>query len=271
MKYLTLLVLCISSVTIDNYSLQVSNDQKSIWHELITPDLASSKSFYSNLFGWTYVDTNSKGFKYTIIYNQNKVIGGMTEIKSAQNSTWISAMPLSNEELNKRIKSVMSNGAKVVLPPVKIPGKGKQVVFEGNMGEEFCLMSTNSFSELQDTSKIDGNWIGIELWSDDPVKSSDFYQNAFDVNTVKSEYDNKPYWSFILNETTVAGMLKNPITNQSSQWVPYIRFTAINSLVSKVKELKGYTLLAPNQKIRDGKVAIFQDPSGAIFAVQHFN
>ena len=78
-----------------------------IWHDLITPDLEASKSFYQALFAWTYVEKNIKGFKYTLIYSGNKVLGGMIEVPNIQSSTWISSLPLEAAELNKRIK--MSN------------------------------------------------------------------------------------------------------------------------------------------------------------------
>ncbi len=273
MKHLILTLFCLVAsmqLSANNEQTVFNNTEQThnLWHDLITPDLEASKSFYGGLFGWTFSDTNFKGLRYSTIYNAGKVIGGMIEVKTAKNSTWISALPLDNSSLNARIKTVMASGAKAVLPPIKLPGRGKQVVFEGPLGEEFSLISENDFTAQLDGSLKSGNWIGMELWADDPVAASKFYDSAFSVSTTKSTYDNKPYWTFKANNTIVAGMLQNPVTNQGSQWVPYIQQNDINAMLPKLKKSGANILMNPNKNIRSGKIGIFQDPQGAIFAVQ---
>ncbi len=274
MKYFTIFILCLASFTTLNAKENIflnsntSAAELSLWHDLITPDIDASKSFYGNLFGWTFTDTNMKGLRYATIYNDGNVIGGMIEVKEAKSATWISALPLDNAKLNARIKSVVASGAKAVLAPIKLPGRGKQVVFQGPLGEEFSLISKNDYTEKMDRSSKKGNWIGMELWADNPAQASVFYNNAFAVSTTKTSYDNKPYWTFDFEDQAVAGMLQNPVTNQGSQWVPYIQFSDINEMLPSLKQSGADILLSPNKDIRDGKLGIFVDPQGAIFAVQ---
>jgi hypothetical protein len=249
-------------------SLSIDNPSSSLWHDLITPDLNISKEFYGKIFNWTFVDVNFKGTKYTTIYNNDKVIGGMIEIKSAKSSTWITSLPLSNEDLNNRIKAVISNGAKVLLPPVKLPGRGKQVFFEGLQGEEFSLISKNEYTSKMDTSEVNGNWLGMEFWASDVENAKEFYKNAFEVNVEKTEYDNKSYWLFTLDSKTLAGMIQNPVTNQGSQWVPYIKMDDPAASVTMAEKASGLVIFAPSMKIREGKIGIIQDPHGAIIAIQ---
>lgn len=250
---------------------KVTNETQStgIWHDLITPNIEESKAFYAEVFGWTYVDTNFKGLKYTTIYNNGNIIGGMIEIKSANSSTWISALPLSNEDLNKRIKMVVASGAKAVLPPLKIAGRGKQVVFEGLQGEEFSLISENDYTRNNATTLSDNNWLGMELWASNAAEAKAFYEMAFGVSTNETSYDGKPYWLFKAGADTVAGMMDNPITNQGTQWVPYIKTTTLTALFSKIKNTKADIIVAPSQEIRNGDVGIIQDPHGAIIAIQN--
>jgi predicted enzyme related to lactoylglutathione lyase len=246
----------------------INTSATSLWHDLVTPDLAASKDFYGKIFQWTFQDENFKGISYTTIYHNEKVIGGMIEMKSAKSSTWISSLPLSNQDLNKRIKKLVGNGAKPLLAPVKIPGRGKQVVFEGSQGEEFALISANQYTDAMDTETSEGNWLGIEFWASDVKKAEDFYKNAFEVEIQKTMYDNKAYWLFVAGGNTLAGMIQNPVTNQGSQWVPYVRMGDLESIVSKVKQASGSVILAPNMKVREGKISIIQDPHGAIIAIQ---
>ncbi len=252
--------------SVKNSSYDSSNTN--LWHDLITPDLNASKNFYGKIFNWTFSDVNFKGLKYTTIYNKGKIIGGMIEIKSAKNSTWISSLPLSNEDLSERIKSVVGYGAKVLLPPVKLPGRGKQIVFEGMQGEEFSLISENEYTSKMDTEETEGNWFGIELWATDVVKAKEFYEKAFEVDIEKTVYNNKDYWLFSLNSKILAGMINNPVINQGSQWVPYIKINDPSKIISKVEGSSGSILLAPSTEFREGKIGIIEDPHGAIIAIQ---
>jgi hypothetical protein len=242
--------------------------ESKIWHDLITPNLEESKSFYNEAFGWTYLDTNFKGLKYTIIYNNGSVIGGMIEVKTAKTSTWISALPLSNTDLNKRIRKIVAAGASKALPPIKSPGRGKQVIFEGLQGEEFSLISKNEFTEAMTSENGENDWLGMELWASDAVKAKAFYEEAFDVQTVETTYDDKPYWLFNIEGQTVAAMMNNPITNQGTQWVPYIQVSELTALFSKIKNTKAEVILSPSKEIRNGTLGIMQDPHGAIIAIQ---
>jgi hypothetical protein len=193
----------------------------------------------------------------------------MIEIKSANSSTWISALPLSNEELNKRIKKVIASGAKAVLPPLKIAGRGKQVVFEGLQGEEFSLISENDYTRNNATTLSDNNWLGMELWASNTAEAKAFYEMAFDVSTSETSYDGKPYWLFKAGTDTVAGMMDNPITNQGTQWVPYIKSSMLTEVFLKIKNTKADIIVAPSQEIRNGDVGIIQDPHGALIAIQN--
>ena len=275
MKHNLLILLWITLIS--NSPLQLNEKAKSnnseesqeLWHDLITPNLEESKIFYGDIFGWTFEDSNFKGTKMTTIINDGNVIGGMIEVKNANTSTWICALPLSTEALNQRIKSVLASGAKAVLPPVKIPGRGKQVVFEGPLGEEFSLISENDYTKKVTPKGVDKSWIGIELWASNTSRGQEFYETAFGVSTTQISYDNKPYWVFKSGEKLVAGMINNPIKNQGSQWVPYIKSTSINELFLKLKNSKAAILLTPTEEVRKGNVGIIQDPHGAIIAIQN--
>ena len=245
-----------------------NNADIGIWHDLITPDLTVSKSFYKALFGWTYAEKNIKGFKYTLIYNGSKVLGGMIEVPNIQSSTWISSLPLEAAELNKRIKLAMANGAKLAIQPLKVAGLGKQVVLEGPQGSVFSLSSKNAFNSSLKTHTDSNSWLGMELWADNPAESKAFYEKTFEVTTEEISVDNKPYWYFKNGETPLAGMTKNPVTNQGSQWVPYVKVASPAAIVTATKQAGGDVILAPTDTIRNGKLTLIQDPHGALIAAQ---
>jgi len=274
MKYIVFILICAISLSplkghgnIDLAEITIYSEQ-GLWHDLITPNLEESKEFYNEIFGWTYEERNIKGFKYVIIYNNQILIGAMLELPDIESSTWITSLPLSNQELNKRIKLAVDNGAKLALNPLKVPGIGKQVIFEGPQGTVFSLVSQNEYNSSDAFNKNKNDWLGIELWSDDLEKAKKFYENVFDVTTEETSINSMPYWYFKNNDKILAGMIKNPVSNQNSQWVPYLKVNNPATIITATKQAGGSVLLAPNKNIKNGRVGIIQDPYGAIIAIQ---
>ena len=203
MKYIAIILICVASLNplkgYSNVDLGVHKvySEQGLWHDLITPNIEESKEFYNKIFGWTFKEKNIKGFKYALIYNNKMLIGGMLEIPNTKSSTWITSLALSSQELNKRIKLAVANGAKLALNPIKVPGIGKQVIFEGPQGIIFSLVSVNAYnSAIVNEKKAYNDWLGIELWSDDLEKSKAFYESTFNISSEAITIDNKPYWYF---------------------------------------------------------------------------
>lgn len=274
MKYIAFILICIASLNPlkghSNVDLATNTNyaEQGLWHDLITPNMAESKEFYTKLFGWTYEEKNIKGFKYALIYSNKMLIGSILEVPNTASSTWITSLPLSNSELNKRIKLAVKNGAKLALNPIKVAGIGKQVIFEGPQGTVFSLVSQNEFNSSNTFNKNKNDWLGIELWSDDVEKAKNFYENVFEVTTEETSVNSLPYWYFKNNDKVLAGMIKNPVSNQNSQWVPYLKVNDPATIITAAKQAGGSVILAPNKNIRNGSVGIIQDPYGAIIAVQ---
>jgi len=64
--------------------------------------------------------------------------------------------------------------------------------------------------------------------------------------------------------------VKIPWDDVKPNWLPYIAVEDVMAIVAKAEELGGKILVEPDKTIREGRVAIIADPSGAVFAVQQF-
>ena len=51
-----------------------------IWREIMTPDVAASKRFYGEVFGWNFEDMPMDGFTYTIIKNGETGVGSIASL-----------------------------------------------------------------------------------------------------------------------------------------------------------------------------------------------
>ncbi len=244
-----------------------STTASSPWVDLVTPDLKKAETFYTSLFGWTYAESEINGIPTALIQKDGKVIGSMFEMKKSKSSVWIPAATISASDLDARVKGLKNGGAKIALTSKDAGKRGTQVVLEGKQGEEFSLISGNSYHAQSAPSTAEGNFMGAELWASDPQAASSFYQNAFGVSVSQQEFEGRPYWFFERDGAPIAGMCNNPITNQGSQWVNYIYASNPAALADKVTKQGGYVIAAPAENIKQGKVAIVQDPHGAIFCI----
>ncbi|WP_224483568.1 VOC family protein [Robertkochia aurantiaca] len=237
------------------------------WHDLVTPDMEKSESFYNSVFGWEFRKIDVKGLQLATIYDGDRPIAGVIEVPEANTSVWLKTVYVNN--LENRVSKVKDQGGKVLLPPARVPGRGMQVVLEGVDGEEFALVGSGDM--ITGVAADNSSWAWSELWAEDPAKAREFYETAFEVQTASVDYGNQPYWIFQKGTHKLAGMIKNPLTNQGTQWVPYVEVNSSETAVGKAEAAGGFIVLSPDAKIRDGKVGIFQDPMGAIICVQHLN
>ncbi len=245
--------------------------QHSPWVDLVTPDLSKAEAFYTELFGWSYDESEIKGIKTALIKKDGQVIGSMIEVKKAKSSVWMPAAPVSADQLKEKSKTLLDKGAKLAIGTMSQNSRGSQVVFEGAQGEEFSLIADNSYYDKSARSNNAGTFMGSELWASKPQDARNFYQYAFGVEVSQQDYEGKPYWFFELAGERIAGMIQNPITNQGSQWVSYIYADNPAAVAQQVTAKGGYVIAAPQAELRDGNVAVVQDPQGAIFCVHAVN
>ncbi|WP_224489675.1 VOC family protein [Robertkochia flava] len=244
----------------------ITSAENFIWHDLVTPDLDSSMAFYSAVFGWTFKDVEVKGLRLATIYSGDMRIGGVIEVPGANSAVWIKAILVDN--LKKRVDIVQKSGGRVVLPPAEIPGRGTQVIMEGADGEEFSFIGNADAGFAAGMVTGNNHWLWSELWADSPESSQSFYEAVFGVNTESTSANEKPYWVFHSGDTKLAGMIQNPITNEGTQWVPYVQSEDPPGSIAKAKEEGAFIVLEPAAEVRNGNVGIFQDPQGAMVCVQ---
>ena len=98
------------------------------WHELMVDDIDAAKSFYSEVFGWTLEDVQMEGMEraYTVIKVGDAQIGGIVakpEETATTPNSWISYVTVA--DVDETVKSVITNGGSVLVPPMNVPGVGR--------------------------------------------------------------------------------------------------------------------------------------------------
>lgn len=259
-----------STTTFSERSDDPSYAENIIWHDLVTPDIYQSKAFYESVFGWELRVIEGQGLRMGTFYSGGIPLAGVLEVPKANTAVWVKAIVIS--EMKERLAQAKRQGGKVLLPPAKIMGRGEQTVLESSSGEEFSFIELKGDSDLSVLdAEGENRWIWSELWSDDPQESGIFYKGVFGVTIDDKSNGGRPYWVFMAGDQPLAGMIENPITNQGTQWVPYIHSSDPSGTVGKAEEAGAFVVLQPSPEVRDGKVGVIQDPQGALLCVQNKN
>ena len=228
---------------------------KFVWSDLVTQDVEAAKSFYSALFGWTFID----GDRYTQILRDGTAIGGILKAGRPGNSSeWVGN--LSVLDVDNAVERARKQGAVIETEPVDAPDRGRIAVVADPEGALVLLLRASD-GDPADADVPFNSFLWWELWSQDADSAAKFYAElaGYDVETI--EFRGAPYRVLKGNSRPRAGVLAAP-PEVPPQWLPYVRVADVDSLIDRAAELGARVVL------RDERSAILVDPTGAPIAIQ---
>jgi predicted enzyme related to lactoylglutathione lyase len=116
------------------------------WHELATTDHEAAFAFYSGLFGWDALERHDMGpMGIYLIFGMNGVERGGMFIKPSGNPGPPSWLPyVSTPDVDAAFGTATSNGAKVLVPPMTVPGGTRIAQLLDPSGAAFAVHSPGS-------------------------------------------------------------------------------------------------------------------------------
>jgi predicted enzyme related to lactoylglutathione lyase len=248
---------------------------KVIWVEMVTPDLASAKRFYSGLFGWTFRDIHVGKTPYAVALLDGRPVGGLHQ-RLEQNieqkrPAWLAFIAVRDVDAAKR--TALEHGAKVVFEPRTFPQRGRQAVFADPEGAVFAVLASGS-GDPPEVLAAPGEWIWSSLHAKDPDAGAAFYQALFgyDVFDVPSD-DGLDH--VILSSDDYARASVNSFPKDSSRrhshWLNFVRVVDAVDAAAKAVALGGRVLVEPHIDRHGDKVAVVADPTGAPFGLMEWS
>lgn len=236
-----------------------------VWRDLVTPDPAAAQRFYGAVFGWTF-ETLGDG-AYTVIKHEGDPIGGIfpMPVAARANSTAEWVVSISVADVSTATKAIVAAGGEIVASPQKLRGRGFTSVVADPQGAIFSIIAVERDTEA---SSSNNEWLWTELWSNDIDASVGFYEGITGLDAREIKDDTRDYFLFEDGETKLAGMIKNPMQNTRTHWVPYVRVSDPSAIADKVQNAGGTVLAGPSPALRNGNVVVIMDPSGAHFVAQ---
>ena len=236
---------------------------KVVWHDLVTPDMDKARNFYAGLFGWSFEDLSDG---YAIARHNGRLVAGIAKLdRSGRSSNWLPLVSVT--DIAKAQKITRTAGGDVVLGAFELRGRGQVAVLKDPQGAAFGVLQSDH-GDPQDRIPPVNTWLWNEIWTNNIAGATAYYEELFDYGEEVFRIGSVSYDFFVRDGKPRAGLLAKPDPQIPNTWLCYLRVNDVAAVTDKARALGGSVLMAPNAKVRDGRVAILTDPSGAGFVVQ---
>ncbi len=240
------------------------------WTDLSTTDQDGAKAFYATLFGWSYED---RPVGDAMVYSMAEVNGHQVAAISPQPQqqreagappSWNSYVTV--EDADAALARAKELGATVHADAFEVMDAGKMGVIQDPQGA-YVLVWQAARHPGAGLVNAPGALCWNELGSPDPDASARFYRDLFGWTTSIMEGSDPPYLIIRTAADRTNGGIRPPMPPGTPPfWLVYFATDALDSALAKVDELGGGVLL-PSTDIGIAKIAIVQDPQGAVFAL----
>jgi predicted enzyme related to lactoylglutathione lyase len=244
---------------------------KFVWYDLMTSDMAAATAFYTNVVGWSAVDSGLPGPPYTILSMGETMIGGLTSLTpedAAQGSRAFWTGYVGVDDVDAYVVKVTDAGGSICKSPADIPGIGRFAVVADPQGAAFILFTPNNPGEPTEAGAQPGRIAWHELHCDD-VGVFDFYERVFGWTRADS-LDMGPagmYLMFSTGGNPCGGVMKRAAESPHPFWLYYFAVPGIDAAMDRTKAGGGTVFMGPQQIPGGGWIALCLDPQGGVFAL----
>lgn len=241
------------------------------WVELGTTNSEAAKSFYKELFGWDYHDSDGgPGMVYTMIRLNGKDVGGLYQMPSNMLEQgvpphWLNYISVANAD--EATAQAKASGGAVMNGPFDVMNAGRMSVIQDPTGGVFAVWQPKEHAGAGVYGQL-GTFCWQELGTGDANKARDFYTTLFGWATEQFPGPME-YTVFKNGDQGVGGMYQ--ITPEMGplppHWLTYFAVADCDATVQKATE-NGGSVMKPAEDIPGvGRFAILLDPASAVFAI----
>ena len=242
----------------------VYHQGKFVWHDLLTADVEGAEDFYGSLLGWTF----TKQGRYSVISNKDQAIGGIAEVKPQDKkqhaARWLAS--LSVPDVDKAVVLVRRYGGVVNEGPVEMENRGRGALVHDPQGAQLMLLHSCD-GDPEDADPEIGEWLWVELLSNNSQASLEFYKELGGYESVEWEDD---YWLLKNEGKWRCGVRFIPEKDLEVRWIPTVRVADPVVTSSYAEMLGGRVLVEPGDISHNESAALIEDPNGALFAIQRW-
>jgi len=238
------------------------------WIELATGNTANSKTFYSKLFGWSYVDHDMGNNQiYSMFQLKNENICACYALceemkKMGVPPHWGNYIAV--DSVDSILKTVENFGGKIIAEAMDIPKAGRLAIIQDPIGAVFGIWQAEQHIGSKFKNEFN-TFCWNELGTTDTEKSKEFYNNVFGWESITKNFGGTQYTTFKIGDIPIGGMyqLTKEMGTIPPHWLVYFKVENFDRQLKKALEL-GAEILMPSMELEKvGKFAVLKDPENA--------
>ena len=239
------------------------------WVDLSTTDQEAAKSFYSGLFGWEVDDVPvGDGATYSMMHSRGKIVGAIGGQPQAQRDAGVP--PAWNptctvESADTAAERAAELGGTVHAPPFDVMEAGRMAVIQDPQGAFFMVWEPGAAHRRRAGERPRG--AGVERAQHlRHGRRQGLLRRALRLEhrAVPGQPAGVPVGEGGRGEQRRHPALQMP--GVPPHWLAYFGVEDIDAGIAKVEELGGTKVVGPID-IQIAKIAVVQDPQGAVFAL----
>lgn len=116
-----------------------------------------------------------------------------------------------------------------------------------------------------------GRFVWYELMTTDPTAAETFYTQLTGWTTKKGDIADQRYTEWVNGETALGGLMQLPDEAKEQgappHWLAYVAVPSVEETLQQAQGLGAKKLMGPMEIPTVGRIAVIQDPQGAVIAV----
>ncbi len=240
------------------------------WTDLATTDQEAAKTFYGGLFGWEYDDAPvGDGLYYSSALIGGRPVCAISLQPEQQRAAgappaWNSYITVTDADA--ALARARELGATVHAEAFDVMDVGRMGVVQDPQGAYFLLWQAKSHPGAG-LVNAPGALTWNELGSPDVDGSAKFYSELFGWSTTPMEGADPPYLVISTAAGRSNGGIRPPMPPGTPPfWLVYFAAEDLDATLAEVGK-QGGNVLMPSTDIGGARIAVAQDPQGAVFAL----
>jgi predicted enzyme related to lactoylglutathione lyase len=237
------------------------------WLDLMTTDAAAARSFYGELFGWTFEGGSAETGGYTMCSARGQKAAGLGQLPAGSSYTPAWTVYFCTEDAQVTAEAVTREGGEVLKQPTAVLDRGRFAAFLDPTGALVGLWEPDRHigaSVVEEPGAL--SW--CEVNTRDAARASRFYASVFELELERLEAPGFEYFTLSRAGKPRAGVLQMTEIwgDLPPHWMAYFGASDPDAIVSVAERLGGSVRVKPFDSPY-GRIAVLVDPQGAVFSI----
>ena len=230
------------------------------WIDVSCTDINAGKEFYAALFGWEYFVGPAETGHYTQALIDGKSVAGLMSQPPDQPVAWTTYLKADDADLTH--KAVVEHGGQPMTEVIDVMGEGRMIIATDPTGGVFGVWEPGRHIGARVVNEP-GTMVWNELSTPNAARAREFYGAVFglEIGDPLPDFD---YTTIKVDGRDVGGIFTVP--DAQPDWRVYFA-VADTDATTAIADSNGATVLTQPKDTPFGRMAVIQDPQGAIFAL----